>query len=304
MSYRVTLGSSSTSSLAALQNAANRYEKLQQQLSTGNQINRPSDDPSGSVNALTLRGDLQRNAQFARNSSDAVGWLTSADSAYGQIQDLAQKARTLTVKGLNEGASTGASNMAIANEIDAIRAAAIKLANTTYKGRPIFAGTSNGTEAFNANGQYIGDEGTVSRSIGDQNTIQINQTGTAAFGQNDDDNLFAILADISEVLNTDYSGQPVGTFNDDLGPLLSKLSVAMDDLVSAQAASGAALARVQSAQQTQQTNNITLRTHLSEIQDIDLAEVAIATNTANVVYQAALQTTANIRQMSLLDFLR
>ena len=65
------------------------------------------------------------------------------------------------------------------------------------------------------------------------------------------------------------------------------------------AASGAALARVQSAQTTQATNKVTIQSNLSDVQDIDLAEVAIQMNTAQVVYQASLQTTANIRQASL-----
>jgi flagellar hook-associated protein 3 FlgL len=47
-----------------------------------------------------------------------------------------------------------------------------------------------------------------------------------------------------------------------------------------------------------------LTTQLSGIEDIDLADMAIKVTTANTTYQAALQTTASIRQLSLLDFLK
>jgi hypothetical protein len=42
----------------------------------------------------------------------------------------------------------------------------------------------------------------------------------------------------------------------------------------------------------------------ADLQDLDRAEGTLQVSTANVTYQAALETTANVRQLSLLDFLR
>lgn len=304
MAIRVTVGSSQTASLAGLQAASQQLATLQEQLSTGQQISRPSDDPAGTVRALELRGDLKRNAQYARSSADAAGWLSTADTAYGQITDLVQRVRTLTVQGLNSGASTGASAKAVANEIASIREAAVKLANASYNGQPVFGGTTiygqpGGPSApFEVDGSgavvYRGDENAIFRTIGDHNRIQINQTGSQALGA-DGSNLFDLMDRIITSLTTD--GVP------EAGQL-TEIDDAIGRLSSARAASGASLARVEAAQDTQATDKISLKTNLSQIQDIDLAEVAIQVNTAKVVYQAALQTTANIRQMSLLDFLR
>jgi flagellar hook-associated protein 3 FlgL len=85
---------------------------------------------------------------------------------------------------------------------------------------------------------------------------------------------------------------------------LSQVDDAINTLTSARAQSGAALARVEAAQTTAATDKISIKANLSQIQDIDLAEVAIQVNTAQVVYQAALQTTANVRQLSLLNYLK
>jgi flagellar hook-associated protein 3 FlgL len=46
------------------------------------------------------------------------------------------------------------------------------------------------------------------------------------------------------------------------------------------------------------------KSQLSEVEDIDLADIAIKVSTADASYQAALATTAKVRQTSLLDFLR
>lgn len=306
MTIRVTVGSASAGALAGLQASSLRYADLQQKLSTGNQITKPSDDPAGTVRALELRGDLKRNAQYARSQSDATGWLSVADTTYGQITDLVQKVRTLTVQASNTGASTGDSAKAIANEIVAIRDAIVKLANTSYNGQPIFGGTTiygqaGGPEApFAADGSgaivYQGDNGTVQRTIGNKNQVQINQTGETAFGA-DGSNLFDLLDSIVQDLNDPSIAQPAPD-------AISKIDAALGSVTAARAQSGAALARVEAAQATGATDKIAIKTNLSQIQDIDLAEVAIAMNTAQVVYQASLQTTANIRQLSLLNYLR
>lgn len=298
MPIRVTVGSAQAGSLAGLQAASDRLAGLQQKLSTGQQISRPSDDPAGAVRALALRGDLKQNAQFARNQSDATAWLSVADTTYGQIGDLVQKVRTLTVQAANTGASTGASATAIADQIVALREAAMKLANTTYNGRPIFGGTTGSDVAFADDGAgnvvYRGDDGAVHRLIGNKNDVKISQTGTEAFGA-DGSNLFDLMDSIVAALKT--TGEPPSS-------ALGELDTAIGDLTSARAASGSALQRVEAAATTGATEKITIRTNLAEIQDIDLAEVAIEMNTAQVVYEASLQTTANIRQLSLMNFLK
>lgn len=299
MSIRVTVGSSSAAALAGLQASSSRLSDLQQMLSTGNQISAPSDDPAGAVRALSLRGDLKLNAQYGRNQSDATAWLSVADTTYGQITDLVQKVRTLTVQASNDGASTGTSAKAIGDQVEAIREAILKLANTTYNGRPVFGGTTANDAAFVDDGAgnivYNGDTGKVDRSIGDKNTVTISQTGVQAFGANGG-NVFDLLDSIVADLNSPAAA-PAST-------RLAELDGAINGLTSQRAASGSALQRVQAAQTTGATDKITIKTNLSEIQDIDLAEVAIAMNTAQVVYQASLQTTANIRQLSLLNFLK
>jgi flagellin-like hook-associated protein FlgL len=48
---------------------------------------------------------------------------------------------------------------------------------------------------------------------------------------------------------------------------------------------------------------LNLTTSLSGIQDADVANLAIQISSTNMAYQAALQTTASIRQTSLLNYL-
>lgn len=291
---RVTDGSAQTQSLVGLQTAASRLAALQAQMSSGRQIQRPSDDPAGTGRALQLRGEVKRNTQYGANATDALGWLTTTDTAYSQIVAQVQKARTLVVQALNTGTDTGQAASALADQVDAIRTSILGLANAQYNGRPVFGGTTPGAVAYDSSGTYVGDDGTVARAVGAGSTVQINQTGPQAFGAPGND-LFALLSSISSTMRTDPST---------LGSALDDLSSAITTIGDAQATEGAAYQRVQTAQQALQSSSVDLSSQLSQLQDIDLASMAVQVSTANVTYQAALQTTANVRQMSLLEFLK
>ena len=70
---RVTNNSIAAMSLANLQSSLQRGAALQQQLSSGKRINRASDDPAGTVSALSLQGEIDRNNQYSRNGADGIG---------------------------------------------------------------------------------------------------------------------------------------------------------------------------------------------------------------------------------------
>lgn len=297
MFVRVTEGSASYGALAGLQAASARLASAQAKLSSGKQITTSSDNPSGTVRAMQLRADLKRNSQYASSATDALSWMGVADTSYTQMVSLTQQARTLVVQALNTGASTGTSASAIADQLDSIRSSLIDLANTTYNGRPVFGGTTNKTTAYTDAGVYQGDNGIVSRTVGPKTTIAINQTGPQIFtdpGTGQD--LFGLLQTISDTLHTDPASPTLSTD-------LTSLDGAVKQISNAQAAEGAAYQRVQASQNAQQATQTTLKSNLSDIQDIDIADMAVQVTTANTVYQAALQTTASIRQMSLLDYL-
>lgn len=291
---RVTDGASQQNSLFGVQNAASRLADLQAQLSSGRAITKPSDNPGGTGRALELRGEVKRTNQYGANASDALGWMSTADTAYSQIVTLTQKARTLVVQALNTGAGTPESANALADQVDGIRRSIIGLANAQYNGRPVFGGTTAGSAAYDASGTYVGDNGAVARTIAADSTVQVNQTGPQAFGSPGND-LFGLLSSISSAMRTDPST---------LSGSLDDLDTAIQTVSGAQALEGATYERVQAAQSAQGSQVATLQSQLSELQDVDIASMAVQVSTANVTYQAALATTANIRQTSLLDFLR
>jgi flagellar hook-associated protein 3 FlgL len=291
---RVTESSTNRATLANLQLDSSRLADLQEQMSSGRQITKPSDNPTGTVTALQLRSQLSQAKQFQANSNDALGWLTTVDSAYGSITSQLEQVRTLVLQGMNTGTGNPASNSALAQQVDQARASLLSLANASYQGRPVFGGTTAGSVAFDTSGNYVGDSGTVTRTVGANASVDLNTQATATFGANGS-NLFDLLSGIANDLRTNPAN---------LGSDLTQLDARQLAITSDRSLAGAKYQRIQTVQSAASTNSLQLTSQLSDLQDIDLAETVVQVTSANTAYQAALATTAKVGQISLMDFLR
>jgi flagellar hook-associated protein FlgK len=267
---------------------------VQQKLSSGRQVTTPSDSPSGTAAALQLRAELKRMDQHQSSATDAMSWLSTVDSSLTSVINRVQQVRSLVLQRLNSGSGDANSNESLAQQVDQARSSLLSLANTGYLGRPVFGGTTAGPVAFDSAGRYAGDNGTVSRTVQANTTVDINSSGTATFGANSD-NLFGLLADISAKLRSDPSA---------LGGDLQRIDAAQRKLSGQQSLAGARSQRVRATQTAAVPNTIALKSQLSDLQHIDLANMVVDMTTAEAAYQSALATTAKIRQISLMDYLR
>ena len=300
INVRVTQQSISTRVLTGLQHNQSRLADLQEKLSSGRQLNRPSDSPTGTVSALQLRGEIRAVQQYQRNADNGLGWLGTLDSTLTSMSDQVNRARDLTLQGMSSGSGASVqSREALASEIDHLRESLIGLANTTYLNRPVFGGDTAGPKAYDpATGTFAptAPVGTVERVVAADSPVRVDLTGPEAFGADGDpDQLFAVLAQIATHLRTD-PGQ--------LSTDLANLDIAQDRLQTQLSGVGARYNRVSTMQQTAEDRLLTLSTQLSDVEDIDLPQTVMDLRLQETAYEAALAASAKVIQPSLMDFLR
>ncbi|MDH2414651.1 flagellar hook-associated protein FlgL [Nocardioides sp. CER19] len=293
---RVTQRMMSQRSQNAVQGGLTRLAKVQEQMETGRKLNRPSDSPADTATALRVRSSLADQTQFLRNADDGKAWLSTVDTALSGITSQVQRAQVLAQQGANTASMSQTALDALATEVDQIRASVLQQANTQYLGRPVFGGTTDKATAFGTDGTYQGDAGQVQRRVGTDTTVQVNADGVATFGP-DADNLFSHLAALSTALRDPNGAAGVQSAIATLGADLTNLSAA-------QATAGARFNRIDKASDLASQSQLQLKSSLSDVEDVDLAEVAIDLKTQEVAYQAALAATGKTIQPSLLDFLR
>ena len=302
---RITQKSIATTSLQGLNRNMDAIAKLQQQLTSGKTINKPSDDPTGTNAAMQTRQELAAATQYARNISDGIGQLDATDSALQNVIKQVQKVRELTVKGLNDGALGPASQEAIRTEVSGIRGSLLGLANSTVQGQPIFGGITSGKLAYDpASGEYLGYGGTtdplvapveVTRQVSDADAVRIDITGPEAFGDPATGDLFALVGQIA----TDVVDDPAA-----LTDHLAALDVALNRLTKAAADIGTRTTRIETAKQVNSDLQLSLTSRSAEIENIDLAKTIMMLQMQQTGYEAALGATAKAIQPTLLDFLR
>jgi flagellar hook-associated protein 3 FlgL len=242
---------------------------------------------------MHFHADISRNEHLARNLDDAAGWLGTADTALTSAVQQLQRVSSLVVQARN--ASTDANGReTIASEIEAIRGTLISLANSQYAGRAVFAGTSSGTVAYDADGAYVGFSAPVERTIAPGQRVQVNVSADDAFGRAGND-VFTTLARLANAVRNDPA-------------TLDSLSATLDQktlqVQSQLGEVGARFQRVEAMQGQNQQDAVTMKKNLSNLEDADIAQVMMQLQTQQVAYQAALQATARAIQPSLADFLR
>jgi flagellar hook-associated protein 3 FlgL len=121
----------------------NRYEdmgKLQEQLSTGKRLLRPSDSPVDVANDLKLRAKTTQLTQYKKNIEDGLGYMGVTDTSMISMNELMQRMRELAIQGSSDTQS-GKERAFIAAEVQQLVRQVVGLGNTEYKGDYIFAGT-------------------------------------------------------------------------------------------------------------------------------------------------------------------
>jgi len=292
---RVTQNSVANRAMTGLQGNLARLSKLQEQLSSGKQLSRPSESPAGTATALQVRSDIRSTQQYSRNADNGLGWLATADNALTSSLDLVRRVRELTLQGMSSGtASTPGAHEALAVEIDNVRVQLISTANARYGDRPVFGGTTSGGSAYSSAGVYTGETEAIQRTVGANARVRVDTDGPATFGSGPNQ-LFTVLADLSQALRTDPSA---------LGAGLDRLDTATQTLQTQLSDVGARYNRLAQMRQTAEDRLLTLRTQLSDVEDIDLPETIMHLQLQETAYQAALGATARAVQPSLMDFLR
>jgi flagellar hook-associated protein 3 FlgL len=292
---RITSSTMTQQSLRTLQANLAERERLQYQATSQRLFRTPSEDPSSAATALGLHGEQTRVAQYARNISDGMAWVTTIDTALGASTDLLNRARDLTAQGANSGALSPAARESIAQELETISAELLAQANTRVLGRSVFAGTSDADAAFDeATFAFAGTPGAgVMRRISDTDTVRVDIDGSAAFGEGAD-SAFALLKDIAAQLR---SGA-------DIGSRLTDVDERLKAVVSARGAAGARQVQLERASSQNLAVSTDLEARRAEVENVDSLEVLVKLESAELVFQSALQVTARSLQTTLLEFLR
>lgn len=337
---RVTNKMLSTSFLRDMNNNLANLQELQQQMTSGKEIRRPSDNPFKVARAMQLHSSINANKQYNENISDTINWLDTTDTALGQVGDVLQRIRELIVSAGNASYSEN-ERRAIKDEINEKIGEIAQILNTNFDGKYIFGGTrgttkpvdaapdpsTNNTKLFynsrsgteldpNSTDVDVQNElnmikGKMSVEISQGVSMEYNVTATDIIEFTSEDgtkyNLMELLTNITNHLDgKDNDGNPD---TDKALELLNKsdlkgITDTINNLLKIRSEVGAKQNRMDSAKLRNEEETFNMTEILSQTEDIDITEKIMQYATMQVVYMASLQTSARVLQPTLMDYLR
>jgi flagellar hook-associated protein 3 FlgL len=313
MALRVTTNILIERSISDINSNLRRLQELQQQISAGKRILRPSDDPIGTSRAISYTKELDKNSTYQLNITEGINRMTAAERVLENMLDVIMEIQGTAQEGLTIGASL--ERASISASINTYLEAMLQDANAKFQGKFLFGGmeTLSGTAPFSApfNPVY-GPDGLISGVV--QNTAGINDileyevaegdyaavnvSGAAPFQPNGEGgayDIFQTLINIRDALTTN----DMDTANAEL----ANLGREYDTILSQASLLGARIGSLESAQVQKTALGIDLKEYLSSTVDLDLAEAIIHESYQQYLYNASLQIGAKIIPQSLLDFI-
>jgi flagellar hook-associated protein 3 FlgL len=272
--------------LARIHEELNKANRV---VTTGKRITDLSDDPVRLSEALNIKSVLSNLEQLGRNINMGRSWLATSESALNQVQDLISDTRALCVQMVNGTITAEQRAMAaemVQNTIDEV----VSLANTEVNGQYVFAGWRTDTIPFGQDGTYHGDNHAFAIKIGNDTTVEVGSDGEAVFGT-----LFTTLSDLKDALE----GNDVGGIRS----AMTNLDNDFDHITTKISGIGSKMIRMDMKERIFQDWTVTSTERLSKIEDADMAAAILELQSRQVVFQAALASSAMVMKLSLVDFL-
>ncbi len=171
--------------VASMQQSRNNEIKLQQQLSSGQRVLTPSDDPIAASTALDVKQSQAINTQLKTNGDSAKSQLGLEDSALSDVNTLLLNVKTLAVYA-GDATLNNSDRASIATELSSSYQELLGIANRSNgNGQFLFSGFQGATQPFSAtspgNVAYAGDTGQRMTQIGSTRTIPVGDSGNAIF---------------------------------------------------------------------------------------------------------------------------
>lgn len=297
---RISSNTISEGIVRQIQLLGNQQAKLQTQVSTGQRLSQPEDNPAAAGRVLDRQSELRRVDRYMDNADRALEVSQASYSGLTEVKKISDRVTELGT--LAQGATNQESLNAYGAEVNQLIEQLVQLGNTRLGNDYIYAGTAVDTPPFTAVRDAQGQITSVSYDGNNsQATIALSDnSGVSPFTSGATNSSLADMMNQLVALRDAFAANDRAAITTTQSALLSN----EDTLVSSLAEHGAIQMRIDVARAQQQTlaDNITAMVNFDT--SADLPETIVKLNQTQTAYQAALQSAANIMRLSLLDYIQ
>ncbi len=269
-----------------------RLADVQRQISTNKEVAVSSDDPIRFDRAGRFKSLLAKNEQYTSNIEDGIAWIVMGAESLDVVYESLQQAKVLALQ--TRGDAVSSTRAQVVPYVNALIEEMVLMGNSKFMGKYIFGGTiTKDTEPFAYDGvsvTYNGNDGSLTRKVGDDTYLEINTTGSEFL------TAFEAVIALRDSLVADD-----GVAMDDA---IAQLDTVSTQLLNTIARAGSMQRKLELTRDNLEMANVNLQSYISQAEDVDLAEAILQFNAQELGYRAALESSARIMNISILDHLR
>ena len=316
-----------------LDRITNTLQDLREQGASGLKVNKPSDDPTAIRPILTTRTEIRHTERYLDTMGVSFDKMQATDSHLGHVENILQRVKEIGINSVN-GSLSDADLQTLADEVGQLKEELLSAANTKLDGKYLFAGYSDTTQPFERNSSYTdagylandsntwpyiyqGDQNPTELEITPGERVQVSVTGNELFmgvantnwsdppaaNQSEAGNIdvFSVLTRIEAAIRANNVDDPAGA-GGGIQANIENLEIAANQERRIRAQLGTRTARIEEAIAQQEKIGVDLQQTLSRYQDADAIETFNEIIKQETAFQAALNVTSRISQISILDY--
>ncbi|HEX4608858.1 MAG TPA: flagellar hook-associated protein FlgL [Urbifossiella sp.] len=308
VNLRVTAQTQSDTVIRYMQQQTTQLAMYQNQVSSGQKIVAPSDDPANYPAFVQAQAASQRYDMYGQTISSATTDLNASAAALGTVNDALTQAKTLAQEGINS--TTDASGYsALATEVDGLVNQVLGVANTQVNGKYVFGGTATDTQPFqmgtNASGTstvtYQGSNAPAQVLIGQGQTVDTKYAGNQVFQQSGGDVFQALIGLRDTLRDTTLSGPAKAQA---LTQQLSNVDAARDAIGDTTAVQSSHLATLSVLQTQTSGQKLSADERVGDIGGTDYTQAIVKMNEQQTALQASMAVASKLLTPSLLSFIQ
>ena len=289
----------------ALPQAQQALSEVREKTTSGQRVNRASDDPNAHTRITQLDELVRRQDQYQKNIGNARGWLQQTEQQLSHIQDLVQDGYETALKGRDDAVLTQGERDTMAEQVQSLIDDLQSTLNTKHgaTGEYLFAGTQTDTQPFTKNAPpppndvvYNGNTTEATRRIADGVRLPVSISGDRVLSGMGGNDLVQRLEDLRQgLLNNNQN---------DIKDAIGELKTANEHVISLTTEVGSRLKRLGTAEAHLEEATISHRDRRSDLEDVDYTEALSELQHHQTRYQAALKVSSQVlRNSSLVDFI-
>ena len=277
-------------------------QQLTSELSSGLRVSSLSDDPVAAGQSSLLNSSISQDDTFVQTASTTQSLMQVADSTLSSVVTQLTSALSLSVSG-NSGTASASDLTSLSQQLSSVRDQVVSLANTSYQGVYIFAGSKGSVRPFTidtstspATTTYSGDSQASNVTTENGQLLQTTLAGSAVF--------MAPGADVMTALNNLVADFASGTVSSTSSTDIGILQTALGNVSQQQTVLGSSLDRLESASTYAQIDATNRTAEVSSLVSANPATVATQLSSAETQNQALMSVIATVEKQSLFSYLQ